>query len=179
MMKKKTNSNKPEEIRLKVTNWDEAVPTMISRDHGASASRKVVTRGIIRSNENCAGNWEEDSAAALLSIITEILRQGWEYRLTDEDGEDAVRFIPMVAKDMKTVYICAETMGKFREELSDKIVTPFYRGKEVSNRRASNVLMETMALDRKYHTERRSVTPDLVIACPECGAEVRVGKQLQ
>lgn len=42
MTKKKTNSNKPEEIRLKVTNWDEAVPTMICRDHGASASRGVV-----------------------------------------------------------------------------------------------------------------------------------------
>lgn len=43
MTKKKTNSNKPEEIRLKVTNWDEAVPTMICRDHGASASRVVIS----------------------------------------------------------------------------------------------------------------------------------------
>lgn len=179
MTKKKTNSNKPEEIRLKVTNWDEAVPTMICRDHGASASRKVVTRGVIRSNENCAGSWEEDCSAALLNVIAEMLRQGWEYRLTDDEGEDAVRFIPMVAKDMNTVYICAETMGKFREELSDKIVTPFYRGEEVSSHKASHVLNETMELDRKYHTERRSVTPDVVISCPECGAEVRVGKQLQ
>lgn len=179
MTKKKTNSNKPEEIRLKVTNWDEAVPTMVCREHGANASRKVLTRGVIRSCEMNAGAFEEECAAVALRLVAEALRSGYEYRMCDDEGEDAVRFIPMVAKDMKTVYICAETMGAFRAELKDKIVTPFYRGEPVSSRRASDLLANKMALDRKYHSERKTVTPDTVVECPECGCEIRVGKQLQ
>lgn len=179
MAKKQSNSNKPEEIRLKVTNWNEAVPTMVSRDHGSTGSRKVVTRGIVRSSDETLGNFEESYSAIMLHVIADFLREGYEYRLTDTSGDDAVRFIPMVAKDMNTVYICAETMGSFRAKLNDKRVTPFYRGEEISRHEANDMLEDTKAMDRQYHNKRRNVTPNLVISCPECGAEVRIGKQLQ
>lgn len=181
MTKKKSNSNKPEEIRLKVTNWDEEVPMMVNRDHGSSGSRKVITRGVVRSNDEDVLIGSTDLGAEMLDIALDYLRKGFEFRFTDLDGEDALRLIPVVDKDMKTVSVVAQTMGSFRESLEDKIVTPFYRGKAIDPEEALKLREEVLNADkdkkrRAAAPKKGGVTPDIMVTCPNCGEAVRVGR---
>lgn len=168
--------NRDEEVRLRVKNWDEAVPTMVGQKHGPS--RKVVTRGIIRSNDDDCLICNSDLGAEIIAIALEALRKGFEFRLTDENDEDAIRLIPCVEKDMKTVSVVAQTMGSFRASLEDKIVAPFHNGEEIDEEDALKLNKKLLDGKRGKKSVKGGVTPDVMVTCPNCGEQVRVGKHL-
>lgn len=167
---KKMNSEK--EIRLGVENWDREAPVRLNKGHHQN-NRKIVTRGIVTSRD--FGQVHQFYAEALLMAITEILRSGYEYRLFDKDGNEAVRLYPCVEKDMKTVFVAAQTMGDFRHALSDKRVVPFVKGRLASKKEVQETLE---ASDRTRSRGIVAVTPDMMATCPACGFEFRVGKKL-
>lgn len=162
----KTNSETA--TRLMVTNWDEDTPVHINAGHG-KGNRKVITRGVITSRD--LGSVHRGYAESLLFDITELLRRGHEYRFVDEDGNEALRLFPCVNTDLKTVFVAAQTMGEFRNSLSDKKIRPFVAGEEVCIKTARKVV-------KKALKRIPSVTPDEMVECPECGTRFRVGKKL-
>lgn len=173
---KSKGANHEAEIRLQVTNWDKEVPVMTNKRSDRPSSRKVLTKGVITFGTASANAATED--AAVLSRILAVVRAGYEYRMVDENGEEALRFIPVVEKDMKTVTLVAQTMGSFRGSLNDKEVKPFYQGEEVPRTKAAKMVIEAQKDDAAYRSSRVNVSPDMVVTCPECGTEFRVGKQL-
>lgn len=172
----KRGTNHESEIRLKVTNWDKEVPVMTVARSCRPSNRKVVTKGVIIGAET--SRIAEDEDAAVLTRILDVVRAGYEYRMIDENGEEALRFIPVVEKDMKTVSLVAQTMGSFRKALNDKEVKPFYRGEEVTRTKAAKIIEDEAEKGREYQRNRVNVSPDTLVTCPKCGTEFRVGKQL-
>lgn len=185
MAKKKTTKNKTaadrgrneeSEIRLKVTNWDTEVTVMTNKRSSRPSNRKVLTKGIISGEDLNALTAAED--AAVLTRVLDFVRAGYEYRMVDENGEEALRFIPIVERDMKTVTLVAQTMGSFRGSLNDKEVKPFYRGEEVTRKKAKDMGDKELEHQREWSKTRLNVSPDTLVTCPKCGTEFRVGKEL-
>lgn len=168
-MKKRNNEK---EIRLGVENWDRDAPISLNKGHDHS-NRKIVTRGIVTSRD--MGKAHQLDAENVLEEIQCLLREGYEYRLLDEDGNEALRLYPCVEKDMKTVFVAAQTMGDFRHSLSDKRVVPFVKGRLASKKEVKETLE---ASDRTRNRGIVAVTPDMMATCPACGKRFRVGKQL-
>lgn len=171
----KRGANHESEIRLKVTNWDTEVPVMTIKRSSQPSNRKVITKGVINSWNN---PMVANDDAAVLTRILDYVRAGYEYRMIDENGEEALRFIPVVEKDMKTVSLVAQTMGSFRKALNDKEVKPFYRGEEVTRTKAAKLIEDEAEKGREYQRNRVNVSPDTLVTCPKCGTEFRVGKKL-
>lgn len=166
---KKMSSEK--EIRLGVENWDRDAPIRLNKGHNHS-NRKIVTRGIMTSRD--MGKAHQLDAENVLEEIQHILRSGYEYRLLDEDGNEALRLYPCVEKDMKTVFVAAQTMGDFRHSLGDKRVVPFVKGRLASK---SEVRKMLDASDKTRNRGYSAVTPDMTVICDGCGKVIRVGKK--
>ena len=164
--------NNEEKIRLAITNWDGVVPIAISKGHD-KMSRKVLTRSVLTSHD--LGTMHRAYVESVLGTIVDLLRSGFEYRMLDEDGNAALRLFPCVEKDMKTVFIAAQTMGEFRKELNDKEVAPFVKGCLASKSEAREMLD---AANKTRSRRITSVTPDIIVTCDGCGKEIRVGKKL-
>ena len=170
-MKKANNpcgdaAKKSNEPRYEGTNWDE--PIVRVRRNGSTrqqVKRKVLTRGIKRIH----------AFALTKEAIVKYLREGYEVRITDANDKDMIRLFPCMSKDMKKLTITAQTMGEFRECISDKKVHIYHGGKELSKHQA-----EKMVIEQRERVENRlAVTPDTVVTCPKCGTEFRVGKELK
>lgn len=168
-------NNREGEIRLKFTKWHGEIPLMTQKKANRPSNRKVITKGVVSGFDFNEIAKAED--AAVLTRILDFVRAGYEYRMVDENGEEALRFIPIVEKDMKTVTLVAQTMGLFRKALDYKEVKPFYRGKEISRAKASKLVTEAQKEDAEYK-QRVNVTPDTTVECPFCGTTFRVGKKL-
>lgn len=164
--------NNEEKIRLAITNWDGVVPIAISKGHD-KMSRKVLTRGVLTSHD--LGTLHRAYVESVLGTIVDLLRSGFEYRMLDEDGNEALRLFPCVEKDMKTVFVAAQTMGEFRKELNDKEVAPFVKGCLASQSEAREMLD---AANKTRKGGYVAVTPDMMATCPRCSFEFRVGKKL-
>lgn len=152
------------ERRFTGTNWDEPEVKAKKRSaKRADLSLKVLPRG--RKTIKCA---------KLINDLIRNLRMGFDVYLSNDEG-DAVRLYACMKSDCSTMFVTAQTMGKFRNSLSDKKAKVTYRGKEVDG--------ETLATEAKerheeYKASRLEVTPDTIVICPECGAEIRVGKSM-
>lgn len=159
--------NNTEVVQIGVTNWDTEAGVMLNNGHD-SVSRKVVTRGILTSQN--FGAVHRGYVQSILGDIIDALRKGYEYRFVDEEGNDCLRLFPCVKTDLKTVFVAAQTMGEFRKSLADKKIRPFVKGKEVNMKKALEVVRKA--------TKCLCVTPDTMVNCPGCGLNFRVGKQL-
>ena len=169
-MNKKDKSTKPgkgnaDEMRFQCENWDEPTVRVNSKGKGCNPARKVVTNGL------CCVDITDTLKLARLN-----LRRGREVRFTC-DGEEAVRFIPVMEKGGERMFVCAQTMGAFRTEtLADKKVRYTRRGEEVSAE-AVKVFTETKKAEIR-NSEETAVTPDTMVKCPKCGYRFRVGRRV-
>ena len=112
-----------------------------------------------------------------MSAIRDRLNAGREVRLT-YCGEDVLRLFLCLETDFKTLYVSSQAMRPFpfcqtpREGRLLRFVTE-HGGREIGGEE----LAERVA--RVKSAQREHVTPDVVVTCPNCGAELRVGRKLQ
>ena len=147
--------------RVSCGNWDKPKVRVRAGGVGHLAKRFVDTQGT-----------DVIPAHTMIRAIVESLRCGNDVRLTDENGKECIRIYPMVDAEGK-MYAAAQTLsgGSLRNCLTDKRPVMFSKGKQIS-------LKEYDRVCNAKKTERVSVTADMVVTCPECGFEFRVGKQL-
>jgi len=147
-------SKERQEPRYVGTNWDKV---RVEEKNGArgTTARKVITRG----------EWRIDAAEIIAEVIAK-LRQGYDVRLTDGNGEDAIRLYPCVAKGKNFMETTARPMGTLKTTLNDKCVRLAEPDRPVENRGRGG-----------EEDEGEGVTPDVMMTCEVCGHRQRVGKR--
>ena len=156
------------DTRIECTNWDEDVPVSTwAKGRTRKPARKVLTKGVAK----------VELTKGQMSRITKMLGSGMEVRL-DFGGGGAIRLYPCAAADFRTMFVAADTMGEFRHAV--------YRGRNLAftsrrGRRSvgSEEIAERVGRVERARRERVHVTPETVVACPECGFEFKVGKSLK
>ena len=156
------------DTRIECTNWDDEVAVATwTMGRARKPARKVLTRGVAK----------VELTRGQTSRIAKMLGSGMEVRL-DFGGEDAIRLYPCAATDFRTMFVAADTMGEFRHAV--------YRGRNLAftsrhGRRAVSreEVEERVGRIEQARQERVHVTPETVVACPECGFEFKVGKSLK
>ncbi len=169
MKNKSNNTGKAvtDDMRFVCDSWDKPTVEVTAKGKGRMPARKVVTNGVVR--------FQIDSA---LVFAKHNLRLGKEVRLT-EDGEDAIRLIPVMDTAFDKILVCAQTMGDFRDKtLADKKVRFTRRGNEVAAE-----AMKVFAKSKKAEAsvsggDGEAVTPDMMVKCPKCGYAFRVGRRV-
>ena len=156
-----TNAN---ETRLEGANWDEPVVKVRRNGNMGNVKRKVLTKGVKVLN-----------VGAVLKQVKELLRQGYEVRLADDYGMDAVRLFPLAKPDCKSMYAAAQTMGTFRQCLMGKKLRVRHGEHEIKSAEAAAMVKEA-AVRKEQNDKRMWITPDTVVRCPKCGTEFRVGR---
>ncbi len=161
-MKVKSKSKKRESAeRLVCVNWDKENPTLIKKQAaGHAVSRKVLTKDVYKL-----------PAADIITEAISLLKKGYEVRLCGKASE-AIRLYPCVEQDMETMFVAAQTMGKFRTSLSTKKVKLLRKGVEATT-------ADMINLNRDQKEEIARVSPDCTVTCPNCGTTFRVGKKLK
>ena len=160
-MNTNTNTNEP---RLEGVNWDEPVVKVNRNGNMGNVKRKVLTKGV-----------KVLSVGAVLKQAKELLRQGYEVRLADDYGLDAVRLMPIAKPDCKSMYVSAQTIGTFRQCLIGKKLRVRHGNHEIKSAEAAAMVKEA-AVRKEQHDMRIWITPDTVVKCPKCGTEFRVGR---
>jgi len=181
MNTKKANSNRkskphtprftgrnPSRERLEpVAEWEAEVKVRKDGKAHAGMKRKVLTRGVIKFK-----------ASSVLNSMMDALLAGYEVRLVDGAGDDAVRFFPCLDANYEEMFVAAQTMGNFRKVISDIRFHLEHRGKKVNQ---YDYLEEKIR--RQWEIEKKreklAVTPDTMVTCPNCGTEFRVGRKLE
>ena len=146
-----------------VGKWEATVSLSSKGSNRADMRRKVRTNGIRRID-----------ASDIIADAMNLLRAGFEIRLKDADGEDAIRLYPCLDADYTEMFAAAQTMGEFRHGLKDIGFTMKRSGNYANREEATAARARTKALK----VRRQNVTPDTIIVCPKCGTEIRVGKTL-
>lgn len=95
-----------------------------------------------------------------------------EIRLATGDGQEAIRLYRVLTTKLDEQFIAAQTMGDFRHGITDHRKLRFTHGKKAMTKKD----VERFNLDQK--AKRTNVTPDMLVTCPACGTEFRVGKSL-
>jgi len=149
-------SKERQEPRYVGTNWDKV---RVEEKNGArgTTARKVVTRG----------EWHIDAAEIIAEVIAK-LRQGYDVRLTDGKGEDAIRLYPCVAKGKSHMETTARPMGTLKTTLNDKTV-------ELQNPRGEDE--DEGGEEGEGEGVGEGVTPDVMMTCEVCGHRQRVGRR--
>lgn len=156
------------DTRIECTNWDEDVPVSTwAKGRTRKPARKVLTKGVAKVK----------LTSGQMSNITKMLGSGMEVRL-DFGGDAAIRLYPCAAPDFKTMFVAADTMGEFRHAV--------YRGKNLAftSRRGRRSVSREEVEERvgrveAARRERSHVSPEVVVECPKCGFEFKVGKSLR
>ena len=155
------------EARYAGTNWDE--PVVRVKKNGPKYPklyRKVLTKGEV----------PVLVPESLSKSIVEKLRQGREVRLEFYGYGPGIRLFPCMDKECEKMNVIAQTIGEFRECLSDKKVKIIHGNRELSEAETAQLIRES---EEHYESSKRiCVSPDTMVTCPECGTEFRVGKQL-
>ena len=166
MKNKSNNTGKAvtDDMRFVCDNWDKPTVEVTAKGKGRMPARKVVTNGVVR--------FQIDSA---LTFAKHNLRLGKEVRLT-EDGEDAIRLIPVMDTAFDKILVCAQTMGDFRDKtLADKKARFTRCGNDVSYEAVKAFVEKKKA---EIPDGGECVTPDTMVKCPKCGYSFRVGRRL-
>ena len=146
-----------------VGKWEATVSLSSKGINRADMRRKVRTNGIRRID-----------ASDIIADAMNQLRAGFEVRLKDAEGDDAIRLYPCLDADYSEMFAAAQTMGEFRHGLKDIGFTMKRSGNYANREEATAARARTKALK----VRRQNVTPDTIIVCPKCGTEIRVGKTL-
>jgi len=116
---------------------------------------------------------DNETIKHIMSEIVRIVRAGYEVRLGSE--ESGVRFYPLLNKECDKMHLVAQTIGKFRESVGD-LKFGIYRGGEEIDERETESFKD--AVKKEFVSTSQCVTPDMMVNCPKCGYEFRVGKKL-
>ncbi|MBP5510488.1 MAG: hypothetical protein J6Z49_06185 [Kiritimatiellae bacterium] len=162
------DTNKETVPRFEGCNWDEPVVKVQRNGRETTLHRKVLTRGVKTLN---VGN--------VMKQAKELLRRGIEVRLSDECGNEAVRFFPLASTDCKRMFVKSQAMGGFSQCLADKKLRIRHCGKEIGKVETKRLVDEQSALCSATEPDRPNVTPDTVVTCPNCGTEFRVGRSMK
>lgn len=128
-----------------------------------SLLRKITTRGVFDYHLDGRG-------------IVEKLQDGYEVRLCISDKE-AIRLFPVLSTDLKSVYVCAQSMGSFRANTySTNEVSLHRRGKEMTKDEVDSMVSTAKKRNEDWKKNVIEVTPDTVLTCPTCGTLLRVGR---
>lgn len=149
--------------RFAGANWDKP-EVEIKRTGGKSLERKVLTTGT-----------RKIDATRLLDDIRQLMRQGFEVRLTC-NGQDALRFVPLSDRECSKIEPHAFFMGKMAKMLGDKKLKITRNGEEVPQSDVQELVDHMREMARVKDDKRHYVTPDTVVTCPNCGTEFRVGR---
>ena len=161
-MSKRKNENGEPRIEGE---WDAEVRIKKCRDKThTSMRRKVKTKRLCRVYFDAA-------------FTKRKLREGYEVILMDRDGHNVLRLFPCMNADFTEMYVSAQTLGDFRHKTLEGIKWhTTYCGSDRSNDEVRELNEDT----REENAKRKfiEVTPDMIINCPKCGTEIRVGKAL-
>ena len=160
--------NAKNETRVECTNWnDEVLVATWAKGRGKKPSRKVMTNGTERIG----------LSDRMGERVVGLLSRGMEVRL-EIGGEDAIRLYPCAMADFKTMFVATEAMGDFRHApyRGRRLAFTSRRGRRAISREEVEERVERVEQARQ---ERAHVTPDVVVKCPSCGTEFRVGKTLK
>jgi len=136
--------------------------------------RLVKTNGTLSGAELAAEmETNVETIEYILGEITRIVRAGYEVRLgTNESG---VRFYPLLDKEFKRMSVVAQTIGAFRESVGDLKFDVCRGGEEIDEREKESF---KNAVENEFVSRSDCVTPDMMVSCPKCGYEFRVGRKL-
>ena len=147
-----------------VGDWE---PTVEIKSRGPSSStmrRKVVTKSKVFVKVD-------------LDWVISGLRHGHEVVLVADpkmpDTTGGIRLYPCMEKDLKHMFVAAQTVGDFRHSISDIKANVRYRGKEMANTDCEQLVAE--AAKRFEVAKRESACPTRVVTCPKCGYEFEIG----
>ena len=161
----KSKAPRATDERFVCEHWDKPKVNIVGNGKGHAPARKVPTPNGVRRIE----------CARLLDEAHGLLRAGCEVRIASRRFGEAVRLIPMMATDLVTMQVCAQAMGRFRDEtLADKRARLVRLGKEVSGQAAADY----MSARRAETPPSGEVTPDQMVKCPKCGTRFRVGRRI-
>ena len=176
MKSKNPKKNESTEERFQCDNWDTDYfrVNVHSYGRGRKPARKVVTKGI-----------EYVTIPTNIGRICDHLRKGYEVRLrfAGGDGKDSIRLFPFMAQDLKHMEVKADTMGSFRTDtLADKKAVFALVGKQVSQAKIEEFVAEKSSETpigkwKGGESEQDYVTPDMMVTCPRCGYNFRVGRK--
>jgi len=147
-----------------VGQWDAEVKMKCIGPNRADMRRKVRTVGTVQID-----------VADLFEEAKQLLRQGYEVRLTSENDGEAIRLFPCLDANYSQMFVAAMSMGTFRTTVADIPFRMTHCGEEVDVKTASE---EKAKKAETIRQNRQHVTPDTVVKCPNCGTEFRVGKTL-
>ena len=147
-----------------VGKWEATVSLISKGRNRADMCRKVRTNGTKRID-----------AADIIADAMNQLRGGFEVRLLDAEGNEAIRLYPCLDADYTEMFAAAQTMGEFRHGLKD-IGFTMERAGSCANREEATAARARRS--RAIKARRLNVTPDTIVVCPKCGTEIRVGKTL-
>jgi len=135
--------------------------------------RMVKTNGVLSGIDLATEmNIDNDTIMHIMGEVVRIVRAGYEVRFGCE--ESGVRFYPILNKDCDKMILVAQTIGSFRNTVSDLKFDLYRGGEEITERETENF---QKAVEKKFVSLADCVTPDMMVNCPKCGYEFRVGKK--
>ena len=118
-------------------------------------------------------------APTVLQRSVKCLRQGKIVELSDSSGKSCIMLVPIASADCKSILVAAKSMTPLSRCMTDKKpVVVQGRGKNLKAV-SSDGVQDLVDEQAERFEQRISVTADTVVACPQCGFEFRVGKQLK
>jgi len=181
MKTKKANSNRkskphtprftgrnPSRERLEpIAYWEAEVKVEKQGKKNAALRRKVQTRGVIKFK-----------ASSVLNSMMDALLAGYEVRLVDDYGDDAIRLFPCLDANYEKMFVAAQTMGIFRRIIEQIPFRMEHCGEEVNPQEyLEDKIARQWEIEKKR--EKLAVTPDTMVSCPKCGTTFRVGRKLE
>ena len=137
------------------------------KQHG-TLKRKVLTRGV---KEYADGN--------LMRQAIRDLRQGYEVRLMNGDGEAFLRIFPVLGADCKRLYAAAQAMEPLSQSLGGIKPTIHHGGRAIREGEVAHLVREAYVAHAKAKAhDVPEVTPSTMVTCPKCGTTFRVGRAL-
>jgi hypothetical protein len=170
-MKRKTKTTITTEARIKCTDWNVAISN--KRGYGRNLNRKVLTKEITNI----------PIPAAIYEQLCAELRAGNEVRFS-ANGKEFVRFYPVVLADFSRMQAIAMTLTPFRDSVYGEM-NEFELVTESGKKRDSAAVNEMLkrkeseiaSFKENLKLLKHGVTPDVMVTCPNCGYEIRVGKK--
>lgn len=166
MDNRKQNRNENDAPRYECHEWDQPEVTAKCHCRHTTLQRKVKTLGKARI-----------TAPDVIAAAIEHLRHGREVELCNVRNEPCIRLYPVASKDCTKIYVASQSMTALSRCMTDKkpVVVRGRHGTPLKPKDVENLV----ARQAERHGERICATPDTVVACPRCGYEFRVGKQLK
>lgn len=144
--------------------WEPTVEVKSRGPSNSTMKRKVVTKSKVFVKVD-------------LDRVIRELRHGHEVVLVADqkmpDTTGGIRLFPCMEKDLKTMFVAAQTVGDFRHSISDIKTTVRYRGKEMASADCEQLV--AIAAKRFEVAKREAACPTRVVSCPKCGYEFEIG----